>query len=232
MKVFAFCSTVVILFLFSLVCSPASWANQEPLLIEVALGQSVYDEDQISFSNPELSEELSAEYPADLPYGGIFSQLLYKEGTLQWGLDSGFLMGWQNERTSFYASNNQIIITLENELLLFDISMGGFVGLKLGEKLRLFVAAGPQLLIGSVDIDDEHSPEETSSQSTTIVIQESDIDFGWGFYGRAGLQWFYQADSAFGLSYRYYDNALNFEDSFGKVDMKADQYFITFSKFY
>lgn len=165
----------------------------------------------------------------DLIYGGAIAQLSASSGKLQYGLESGGLISFQNDTSYFVQQNGGLTaeIKLKNNLWLLDLSLGGFVSYRLINGLRLYAATGPAIVMGSLKIEDE--PEVTpQSQSSTIIIntsgRENDIDIG--LYGRVGLEFITRDNFSFGLSARWVDSTLDFSNN-GEIALDDAQYFIT-----
>ena len=107
---------------------------------------------------------------------------------------------------------------------LVDASLGAFASTELGPT-RLYAGAGPLLLFGSLDSDEE----ETLSDGTVIEVDERDSAFGVGGYLRGGLE-FRLPDGAFmGIGVRAMSSSLDFGSDLGDVDVRGIQAFISYT---
>jgi opacity protein-like surface antigen len=210
--------------------SVPAFAADRPGYVRALLGNSqISDKDlYVKGIDSGTGEDVvfSGEYSADVPFVGIAGQMPFRTGRLELGIESAFLFGWKTDSVSIAGNNNAAIVYIDNSMNIFDISFGGFIGLFLTQKLRIYGGAGAAYIRGSIDIKDD----EMEDSDAIIKFDNTDSDNAFGKYAHAGIEYWYENKSSVGLSGRLMDVELNFNQSLGKVDMESRQFFITFTQ--
>jgi opacity protein-like surface antigen len=155
--------------------------------------------------------------------GGVFQYALAGRGP-RIGLEGGFTFGWQGDFDAVLVQSGTLVVRLDNELVLWDLFGGVFADAMLGERVRVYAAAGPLLQVGSIDSrwDDPISGPQ----------RVDDDGFGGGLYARGGIELALRPGLFIGLGYRVVDSQLDFGSPFGDVELRAEQIFLTVTESY
>lgn len=184
--------------------------------------------------DPATGEPLTSDLD-NLIYGGGGVQTNFSHNALEYGYEAGGLISFSNDTNVFAASNENggtVALDIDNNFLLLDLYMGGFVGLKLGEHLRIYGAAGPALLFGSLDVGDQEVVTPHGNQQAIVISGKGRTTRATaGLYGRIGFDLLLGNGFTVGASVRQVNAELDFDDS-GRMDFNHPQYFINIGKVY
>lgn len=221
----------LLLLSLSIACAASSAPAQDrPSYVRAVFGNSdVTDKDlYVSGIDNDTGEEVvfSGEYSTSMPYFGIEGQMPFKQGRLELGIESALMVGWKSDNISVYGNNNNAVIRIDNRFKMLDLSFGGFVGLFVTEKFRLYAGAGASYVVASLDLKDD----EVDDGDSQIKLQQTDTDNAFGKYAHAGFEYWYDKKSALGLSGRYMDVDMNFGQSLGNVELESTQILLTFTQ--
>jgi hypothetical protein len=159
---------------------------------------------------------------ASLPQlGGAWSTKPKDEG-LSFGLECTFLLGFKFDDVTTYAGNNNIIVTSSSSLWLLDFSGGGYANLMLGNKVRLYAAAGPLVMLSFYDSDEQYSD---GSPKTS----ESETTYGFGAYARTGLEFEVHNGGYLGAGVRWNWSNLDFDNVSSDSNISGIGGFITYT---
>lgn len=163
----------------------------------------------------ELDQDLGSESTEySLPMIAAAWQMPVRDKVFEFGAEAGFSLGWDSERTSV-ALGNSVIVFADNNIRLFDLSLGAYASKKLGERLRLYGGVGPLLQWASVDLDFENDFNGRDG------INEN--GFGYGYYTRVGLELEVQRGVGVGLVARWVDSKVSLGGLLGDTDLEALQ---------
>ena len=98
---------------------------------------------------------------SSLPTGGLETEYIFGRGWVHWGLNPGGSVSWKNDDTKSAGSLTEqtggtLLVELDNSLLLAELHLGGYVRGRLGERVTTYAAAGPMVMYGSLDVNNEH----------------------------------------------------------------------------
>ena len=206
-----------------------------PVRIQAFLGSLQLD-DQVARWDAIGDEEAVVEFPSSLPSGGIEGEYPYGGGdTWRWGINPGGSIGWKNSDTrisgGFSGDTGAVIrFDIDNSLFIGELHLGGFVRAGLTPKLSVYASAGPMVIYGRHEIEDEDIENPDPGPAGSAVIKSSDeSDFSFGLYGRAGIDFEYGNDQYLGLGVRYMAAEVDFSDTVGKVDLEGPQFVLTYT---
>jgi hypothetical protein len=208
--------------------------EQYPPRIQAFLGSLQLD-DQVAQWGDIGDEDAVVEFPSSLPSGGIEGEYPYGGGdTWRWGLNPGGSIGWKNSDTRVYGtiggSGANIRFDIDNSLFIGELHLGGFVRAGLTPRLSVYASAGPLVMYGRHEVEDEDIENPEPSPTGEVVIQSSDeSDFAFGLYGRAGIDFEYGDDQYLGFGVRYMAAEMDFSDTVGKVDLEGPQFVLTYT---
>lgn len=172
----------------------------------------------------------------DLIYLGGLAQYGKREGLLRYGFEAGGLFTIQNDINYFFISDGglEVEIAAKNDFWALDLFAGGYLSINPSSNLRLYAAAGPALVLGSLYIgedDVEINPfgDEGSNLTLNLGGRQSATDLS--LYGRIGIDIFPVQDITIGISARKITSELDFNNN-GVVTLEDTQYFLTFTRRY
>jgi len=208
-------------------------AAQEGPIIQAFFGSLKLD-DQTAEWDEVSDTEIDVDF-SSLPSGGIEAEYTYGGEQLRWGINSGGSIAWKNDGTrisgGFSGDTGGVIrVELDNSLFLLELHLGGFVRSKLSETISFYVAAGPMVMYGKHEVEDDDLEETLPSSRGSIELESSDdSDFAVGAYARTGLDFEFRPGQQVGLGIRYMKTELDFDKTFGKLDIEGPQYVITYT---
>ncbi len=210
------------------------FAESGPQRIQVFLG-TMELENQSADWDDVSDEALEVDF-SSIPTGGIEVEIPYSETgkTIEWGMNSGGSVSWQNDHTRFFGSVNddarQLRIEIDNSFLLAEVHLGGYLRAHMGERVDLYLGAGPSIMYGRHSVEDEDIEEDGIRVQTTIRLEnDSSSDLAFGYYARAGLEFQLGDRHLVGFGVRYLGGELDFDDTIGKLDIEGTQVLVTYS---
>ena len=204
--------------------------DAEPALIQVFLGVLKLDDetgewDEISDDNVDVDF-------SSLPSGGIEAEYPFYKGFVYWGLNPGGSIAWKSDDTSFSGrvsgdTGGTLQVDIDNSLFLAELHLGGYVRGRLSERVTTYAAAGPMVMYGYHEVEDENleGAAEGSPVDGDVDLSETDSsDINLGFYGRAGVDFEIRDNQHLGIGIRYLSSELDFNKTVGKLDVEGPQY--------
>lgn len=227
--------------LFPLLCAAALLAAQTPSvyaaeenkegaleepLFQVFLGVLELD-DQTGKWDEISNDEVDVDF-SSLPSGGMEGEYVYYKGWVHVGLNPGGSFAWKDDDTNFsggYTNETGGVLRVEvdNSLLLAELHLGGYVRGRLSDRITSYAAAGPMLMYGYHDADDDNLDDSVNLDET----DSSDVNVG--YYARAGIDFEISNRQYLGFGIRYMSTELDFDKTVGKIDIEGPQYVLTFS---
>ena len=204
-------------------------ASDEPADFQVFLGVLELD-DQTGRWDEISNEPVDVDF-STLPSGGIEAEYVFYRGWVHAGLNPGGSLAWKNDDTSISGGFTEqtggvLAVELDNSLFLFEMHLGAYVRGRLHERVTAYAAAGPMIMYGHHDVEDERvDPDEELDLPETSA---SDINLG--YYARAGIDFDIGGERNMGLGVRYLSTELDFDDTVGNIDIAGPQYVLTFSQ--
>lgn len=203
--------------------------------IQAFLGSLQLD-DQVAQWDEIGEEEALVEFPSSLPSGGIEADYPYGgSDTWRWGINSGGSIAWKNSDTRIsggYSGETGGVIRfdIDNSLFIGELHLGGYLRAGLTSKLSAYAAAGPMIMYGRHEVEDEDIESPEPSSDGQVVIKSTDeSSFTFGVYGRAGLDYEYSHEKYLGVGIRYMAAELDFSDTVGKLDVEGPQFVLTYT---
>ena len=145
---------------------------------------------------------------------------MYKLGgnRLDWGLEGMVAFSGRAGATAFYAGGGGAVIAVDIDLLVFDLYGGPFVSLFLGDRLRVYGAAGGLLEWASYD------------QSGASAADSGDgTGFGSGYYVRTGAEIVLSPATLLGFGVRWSESRIDLSGDLGHLDLAGTQAVVTIS---
>ena len=185
---------------------------ERPMILQFMVGEMV-----ISNDDPRVSD---GDYNVTLV--GVAVQKPFYGEILRVGIETGGLFNWKSETRAYAASGvgggGTIAVSADIDQFIFDYFFGGYVSLQPIKWFRLYAGAGPLLIYGSRETEEE-DPE------TSQVETKSDSGFSAGVYGRVGIDIIIAEKFIIGAGVRGIQTGLSFDDTAGNVDVEGWQYF-------
>lgn len=143
----------------------------------------------------------------------------------QYGLEASFLLGARVDKLNYlYAGGGGLRISLSTSLWLFDLAGGAYANLYLDDnkKIRLYAAAGPQLMYATYRENRKFSDGSDSTSS-------SDSAFGAGAYARAGIEFRLDNAGMVGLGVRNTWSWMDFRNADNSSHLDGIAVFATYT---
>ncbi len=174
---------------------------------------------------------------SSLPSGGLEAEYTFAKGWLHWGLNPGASVSWKTDDTrlsgsSTNGSGGTVVLEADSSLFLAEIHLGGYVRGRVSDRITTYAAAGPMVMYGSHDVNNESStssPPQPTPADTAVFEETDSSDINVGYYVRAGIDFSIRQDQHIGFGIRYMSTELDFNKTIGKLDIKGPLYVLTFS---
>ena len=128
------------------------------------------------------------------------------------------------------GSGANLRFDIDNSLFIGELHLGGFIRAGLTRQLSVYAAAGPLVMYGRHEVEDDDIENPEVGPAGEIVLKSTDeSDFAFGLYGRAGIDFEYSNDQYLGLGVRYMAAEMDFSDTVGKVDLEGPQFVLTYT---
>lgn len=200
-------------------------------------------EDQTGELQNEAGEPVEIEF-ANLFAIGIEAEtpMLNRDTGIELGINAGGGINWKGSDTEFAGrvddGGANVAFRIDNEMLIVEGHIGGYVRAHLGKTADIYFGAGPALIFAQHDVDDDDIDEDASAQplrtdnGTIILGDDSSSDIILGYYARAGIEFDIGAGRQFGLGVRYLGGELDFNDTVGEFDLEGVQVLLTYSAWF
>ena len=191
------------------------WMPGQPLL-QGFLGVSY-------FENVSVEDSGSGEIDGDkgdldqLPLIGGGGQWKLAGQRVDFGIEGMFSFGWRGNAEAFVVGGGGAAVAVDVDLMLFELYGGPFVSMFLGDKTRLYGAAGPVMQWADYD---------QSGGGTS----ESGSGFGSGLYARAGIEFMLPSRTLIGFGARWSDTTVDLDNGLGDLEIDGLQLMLTVSR--
>lgn len=167
-----------------------------------------------------------------LPGGGLEAEYVFYRGWVHAGLNPGGSLWWKNDDVRVAGGFTQqtggvLAVEVDNSLFLFELHLGGYVRGRLHERVTAYGAAGPMLIYGYQNVEDD----SVAGANGELELDDTDSsDVNVGYYARAGIDFEFSEDQHFGIGVRYLSSELDFSKTVGELDIEGPQYVLTFTR--
>jgi hypothetical protein len=165
-----------------------------------------------------------------------------KDKGIELGVNAGGGFSWKGDDTEFAGRVDEgggtAVFKIDNEMLIVEGHIGGYLRAHMGETADFYLAAGPAIIYAEHDVDDDEvdddpTPDPLITGNGTIILgDDSSSDIILGFYARAGIEFDLGAGKQWGLGVRYLGGELDFNDTVGEFDLKGVQVLLTYSAWF
>ena len=196
----------------------------------------------LELDNQTTNEEGKSQGAVDidfssLPSGGLEVEYAFAKGWVHWGLNPGGSVSWKTDDTRFSGSSTNgsggtVALEADSSLFLAEIHLGGYVRGRVSDRITTYAAAGPMVMFGSHDVNNESSmsaPPQVTPADTVVFEETNSSDINIGYYLRAGIDFSLRQDQHIGFGIRYMSTELDFNKTVGKLDIKGPLYVLTFT---
>jgi opacity protein-like surface antigen len=227
------CSAVV--FALQMTTAQAEAPTEPAPLVQIFLGVLELD-NQTTNGYGEPQDAVDIDF-SSLPSGGLEVEYTFAKGWVHWGLNPGGSISWKTDDTRFSGrltngNGGTVVVEADSSLFLAEIHLGGYVRGRLSDRITTYAAAGPMVMYGSNEVNNENSASASPQMTpaSTAVFEETDSsDINVGYYLRAGIDFSIQQNQHIGFGIRYMSTELDFNKTVGKLDIKGPLYVLTFS---
>ena len=169
---------------------------------------------------------------SNLITAGLEAEYVFYEGWVHAGLNPGGSLAFKSDDTRFSGgftneTGGFLRAELDNTVFLGELHLGAYVRGRLHERITAYAAAGPMVLYGYHEVDDEFFE---GGDGSLDLSDNNSSDFNIGFYSRAGIDFEFRKDQHFGLGVRYLNSELDFDQTIGNIDIEGPQYVLTFTR--
>lgn len=228
--------SAILLFALSAAAGGADSSNDiERPLIQVFLGVLELDDQNGQWE--DISDSGVDVDFSSLPSGGIETEFAFGRDWVHWGINAGGSVAWKSDDTNFSGGFTEetggvLRVDVDNSLFLFELHLGGYVRGRLADRVTTYAAAGPMVMYGRHEVEDERAEQLPAGDPVDDVpdIKDSDSDdVNIGYYARAGVDFEIGKNQHMGLGLRYMSTELDFDKTVGKIDIEGPQYVFTYT---
>ena len=195
--------------------SIADWPVGRPLM-QGFIGWTAFDEVSVEGSGGVEIDGDQGDLDEFPLFGGGGQLKLLGEG-VDVGVEGLVSIGGRANADAFVVGGGGAIVAVDVDMLVIELYGGPFLSFFLGEKLRLYGAAGP--LLQWIDYDQEGNS-----------FDDDGSGFGAGFYARTGLEFLLPSRILVGFGARWSDTSVDLDGNFGDIDVQGLEYFVSFSR--
>lgn len=153
---------------------------------------------------------------AEFPVIGGGAQVKMGGANIDIGLEGMFDFGWRSDAAAVAIGGGGAAVAVDVDMLVFELFGGPFVSKFLGEKLRVYGAAGPLLQFATYD--------ESNS-----IYSDDGSGFGYGYYARAGAEVRLGAGMLLGFGMRWSDSQIDLGGA-GDLEVDGIQWLLTVTR--
>jgi hypothetical protein len=152
-----------------------------------------------------------------LPVIGGGAQWKLSGEKVDFGVEAMFSVGWQANATAVAIGGGGAAVAVDFGLTLIDIYGGPFLSMFLGDKTRVYIAAGPLLEWANYDPD-------------TVSGGASANGFGAGGYARTGIEFLMGSGTLIGFGARWAKSSVSLSNGYGNMDLEGLQAVLTVTR--
>ena len=152
--------------------SAPTWHVRQPMM-QGFLGANLFQHVEVDTDGPTHVDGDRGDLD-ELPLIGGGAQWKIGGDRIDWGLEGMLSFAWRSDATAFVVGGGGAAVAVDVDLLIFELYGGPFASVFLGDKLRLYGAAGPLLQWANYD--------------QSGALGDDGSGFGTGVYARTGLE--------------------------------------------
>jgi hypothetical protein len=174
--------------------------------------------DDLTFESGGGGVEIDADELDDLPVIGGGAQLKLAGERIDFGVEGMLSFAFRSDLLAFASGGGGAVVAVDVDVYVFDLYGGPFLSTSIGERTRVYAAAGPILRFLEYSQDDEGTVEE-----------EDEDGFGSGVYARGGIEFMLPSGTLVGFGARWSSAEVELGD-FGDSDLEDVQLVITVTR--
>jgi opacity protein-like surface antigen len=182
----------------------------------------------LDISNIDIDSALGSVQSSDsaeMPLiGGALQLPLGGKQHVHVGLEGGFTLGFRSDIEAFALGSNGAVVVADNDVFLTDIFGGIYGDIDFGGSVRIYAGVGPTFQFAQIDYDYD--------DPVLGHVHINDDGFGTGYYSRVGVEFSVGPGMAFGVGYRYVDSSADFGGPIDSMDLRQEQFMVTFTQSY
>jgi hypothetical protein len=136
---------------------------------------------------------------------------------MDFGLEGLLSFGWRSDAEAFVVGGGGAAIAIDVDMLVFELFGGPFASMMLGDKLRLYGAAGPLMQFADY-------------AQTGGGLADDGSGFGYGWYARTGLEFALPSRTLIGFAVRWSDSEVDLGGRLGDLELEGVQAVLTVSR--
>ncbi len=191
------------------------WAIGQPLY-QGFFGASLYDHVAVNGSSSGTIDGDEGDLD-QLPVLGGGAQWKLAGDRMSLGLEGMFSFSGRADAEAFAFGGGGAVVVIDVDLLLYDFYGGPFVSIDIGDRVRIYGAAGPVMQFADWD------------QTIDDVYQDGD-GFGTGVYTRAGIEFLLPSGTYIGFGARWSDTTVDLSNGLGDLEMEGVQIVFTVTR--
>jgi hypothetical protein len=190
------------------------WQPRQPLL-QGFLGAS-FSEDVTVDNGPGHIDGDEGDLDQLPMIGGGAQWKLGGQG-IDWGLEGMLSFAWRANAEAFVIGGGGAAVAVDVNLLIFELYGGPFLSTFLGDKVRLYAAAGPLMQFADYDQSGNGLSDDGSG-------------FGTGLYARTGIEFALASQTLLGFGVRWSETSVDLGGNLGDLDIDGLQWMVTLSR--
>jgi opacity protein-like surface antigen len=194
--------------------SALEWRDGQTLL-QGFIGWTTFSEVSVEGDGAEIDGDRGDVDEFPLIGGG--GQLKLGGERVDFGVEGLLSFGGRANAEAFVIGGGGAAVAIDVDMLVFELYGGPFASVFLGDKLRLYGAAGP--LMQFIEYEQEGNGFEDDGSG-----------FGAGFYARTGLELALPSRMLIGIGTRWSDTSVDLGGNLGDLDVEGLEWLITVSR--
>ena len=180
------------------------------------LGASFFEHVEVEDSGPGSVDGDRGDLD-QLPLIGGGAQWLLGGERVNYGLEGLLSFSWRGDAEAFVIGGGGAAVAVDVDLLLLEFYGGPFASMFLGEKLRLYGAAGPLFQFADYS-------------QTGSGLADDGSGFGVGWYARSGIEFVLPSRTMIGFGLRWSDSTVDLGGNIGDLEIEGMQAMLTVSR--
>jgi hypothetical protein len=194
--------------------SALEWSEGQTLL-QGFIGWTTFSEVSVEGDGAEIDGDRGDVDEFPLIGGG--GQMKLAGERVDIGVEGLLSFGGRANAEAFVVGGGGAAVAIDVDMLVFELYGGPFASVFLGDKLRLYGAAGP--LLQFIEYEQEGGGFEDDGSG-----------FGAGFYARTGLEFVLPSRVLIGLGARWSDTSVDLGGDLGDLDVEGLEWLFTVSR--
>jgi hypothetical protein len=162
--------------------------------------------------------EIDGDELDNLPVIGGGAQMKLAGESIDFGIEGMLSFSFRSDLEAFTAGGGGAVVVFDVDLLVIDVFGGPFLSKRIGDRVRVWAAAGP--LVQFI--------EYTQTEDSTG--DDDGSGYGGGVYTRGGIEFLLPSGSLVGFGVRYSSSDVDLGGDLGDFDLDGLQLLVTVSR--